>query len=275
LLDNGFFSAWNTDKPEGWTLLNATAERDISNYETGAYSVKLTATSNGGLLRKQVLQSLAFTKNNLILAVRQFTPSSNESNNAGRTTASSTGGVAQSAIVANARDGWFWTVSYIPENVTDSSQLTLNILAGNAGDYVLIDRALLIDGDILADLELDGLLPDLADYYNPANVLELYGAVIIDGNNLESTRLGSFGAIAINVLGLEVGVQYTVTWEAPSNTGSLLIRSQINDAGDVTTIGLTVETATFTAVNFGQSLSFRASTGQETININNLSIVKV
>ncbi|MEV4991196.1 GDSL-type esterase/lipase family protein [Pseudarthrobacter sp. LMD1-1-1.1] len=74
LLKNGDFSTFTGSTPDQWTLTNATAAKDTTNYESGAgYSVKITGTAAGATLTQYV--PINRVKGRWVnIAVRMFVP---------------------------------------------------------------------------------------------------------------------------------------------------------------------------------------------------------
>lgn len=271
---NSWFSLWSGTNPDNWGVSNVTVNRDFDSFETGLYGVNVEATADGGSFLTTLTEQMSFLDGGMFFACRHFTPVDSVSLNGGRLSITTSVGSISSPIYPDNKGAWQWSIAYISPEMMNSPSITLRVLAGNAGDNVIIDRVIFGAGELPTDVALDGAIPQLDQYFNSNNVgTTASNVAVVTGDDVAVTSSETFASFFVNLFGLVVGVSYTATWLAPSNTGNLLIRAGVNDTGDFTTVALTAQSATFTAVAYGQSLSFRAFTGQTTLNINDISIV--
>jgi hypothetical protein len=272
---------WTNELPVGFTKLNnVTVTKDSLINETLSWSLKAVNNSNSlGEIRFDLAQYLPDRQSgsSATLCVRLYI-TNGSTLNAGRVELTSNLGSQSSAPYTEVRDGWTWRiVNLSPEFLDGATTLRGSIYIGSSvGDTVYVDRLQIVSGSLPADTYFTPV--KLSNYYFPQSVGGVGGAMLtVTGNQVNVTDTpAAFAEFFINVNGLEVGKQYTVTWTSPATLGSATVFTASGRTGDtITTTTITTNTLTWTASAQSNSISFNANTGTKTLLVSGLSIVGV
>ncbi|WP_242627713.1 SGNH/GDSL hydrolase family protein [Klebsiella variicola] len=159
LLTNAGFSTWTDglDAPDGWSLTGCTAEKDTTNFESGAYGLRLNQT---GTIETYAATSLpaAFVKRlrgkTVVLAARVFVPSTSTRGNCGSIQIPEITNNRPYGTPSGGRGGFIWkaTVITVPTTATALTvRAVLDTSGGAAGNWCTFDRLTLIAGTIPQD----------------------------------------------------------------------------------------------------------------------------
>lgn len=151
-LPNGDFSAWAGAAPDGWTAVNATVSKDITNYETGVQAAKVTGTATAGAAQLARLIGTAATRelrgHLVTLAVRLMQPVANDQSvSVGLFPVG--GGIQERTDVHPASKGgyqWVLATMRVDPAATDMYVRLYSRLAGSALVEASFDRAYLVKG---------------------------------------------------------------------------------------------------------------------------------
>lgn len=286
--DNPFFSIWPTadSSPTGWTLTNCTAERDTSDADSLAYSVKLTSTDAvTGNIAKVLTDFLTYRRKGtpMMIAARIKVPSANGGDNAGRIEVTSSVSSLTTDTRTDILDGWHWRILTVPSSQLDTATtLKASVLTGSStgSDILKIDRIYLGEGLEYHDVEWDGIKQILAEYYFETNVhaTDDNDLTITNGNDiaLVDTQLDP-GRMWIDINYLEIGQSYTATWTS-ADTGVAYIRTALGGGGSnqsgAPTPAFTAGSLQFTATLASQSLLFVGGGGVTDFSIDDVTITK-
>ena len=159
LLTNAGFSTWTDglDAPDGWSLTGCTAEKDTTNFESGAYGLRLNQT---GTIETYAATSLpaALVKRlrgkTVVLAARVFVPSTSTRGNCGSIQIPEITNNRPYGTPSGGRGGFIWkaTVITVPTTATALTvRAVLDTSGGAAGNWCTFDRLTLIAGTIPQD----------------------------------------------------------------------------------------------------------------------------
>lgn len=161
LISNTEFADWvDGSPPTGWTLTLATAEKDTTNFETGTYGVKITATATGTSFMQfsaspESLGIKGLVSGKIItVGIRIFVPATNTIAGVGVLVKDQTGSASQRRVdISSATRGRFHWL-YATKRVTSpGTNLTIQISPQWSGTFdashtMTVDRIRVIEGDL-------------------------------------------------------------------------------------------------------------------------------
>lgn len=295
LLYNEHFFQWPfTDPlPYGFSTNGfCTASKDLSDYETLGFSLKLTTTSSSlGLLSTDQSSILSkVQKSQGITFAARVKSNTGAGNNAGRVEIDMGTSTASSFGQSQGRGGWMWVSVYATAaQLASATRLVFSVYSGNNSDITKIDRLGFCSGKILTDSQFKFL--QLSDYYNPANVIPKTSndvlTVASNGSVSVSNAVDLYPGFGINLLYLEIGETYTATWKttvAGASSGAYVrnfglvgaIRESVAPLGTNDGSGNLLGSLTFTATQTTASIQMEIikTAGGTSFTVSNISIVK-
>lgn len=161
LIPNTEFADWvDGSPPTGWTLTLATAEKDTTNFETGTYGVKITATATGTSFMQFSASPASLGIKGLVsgkiitVGIRIFVPATNTIAGVGVLVKDQTGSASQRRVdISSATRGRFHWL-YATKRVTSpATLLTIQISPQWSGTFdashtMTVDRIRVIEGDL-------------------------------------------------------------------------------------------------------------------------------
>ena len=283
VIPNHDFKDWAWDKsiPFGWYVAGATATKDVTDCETGSWSVKLSGTGAGlGTLQTIIDDYLQQRTQgvDLVCMVRVKVSESNGSLNAGRVEVVSSISSKASEVYPESYGGWTWGLITVPAAMVDgSTTLKVNIYAGDNTDEVLVDRVILLEGNVPYDNYSEKTT--LSDYYDPANVGTLEGnTMVVTGNTIEVTATTNpFPLFYIDVFNLVPNEKYQFEWTTSTPAGTVLIRDGVGGNGSVieTISPLSTQIAVWTAIRGFCTFEVSESLVSTPFSLDDIKITKV
>lgn len=286
--DSFYRWVWSDALPSSYEINSyATAAKDSDLFETKGFSIELTSTGTSGQIgiltnnAGGVLQKIN-KKYGATFSARVF-PSTGSSFNCGRVEVDLGGGVVVSSWPrTEPKNGWYWSSVYVTAaQLAAATQFKLSVYSGDTTDVVNVDRITINEGNVLIDSKFKPIKID--EFYDPSNVFgkTANDVLVITGDEVECTNsVDAYPGFRINILDLEVGESYTVTWvSAISAANSAVLLRSFGGVGAVqqTVTPLNVNTMVFTAIADSAGLQFEiltASAGTDTFTITDISIVK-
>lgn len=161
LIPNTEFADWvDGSPPTGWTLTNVTAEKDTTNFETGTYGMKLTATATGTCFAQFSASPASLGIKGLVsgklitVGVRIFVPSTNTIAGVGLLVKDQTGASTQRRVdISSATRGRFHWL-YLNKKIDSPGtlftfQISPQWSGTNAATNVMtVDRVRVVEGDV-------------------------------------------------------------------------------------------------------------------------------
>lgn len=159
LLTNAGFSTWTDglDAPDGWSLTGCTAEKDTTNFESGAYGLRLNQTGTIETYAATTLPAALVKRlrgKTVVLAARVFVPSTSTRGNCGSIQIPEITNNRPYGTPSGGRGGFIWkaTVITVPTTATALTvRAVLDTSGGAAGNWCTFDRLTLIAGTIPQD----------------------------------------------------------------------------------------------------------------------------
>lgn len=229
LVPNVNFTDWSGTNPDGWTATNATLTKDTTTFETGTYSMRITAGGSTGAAMAELTSLTSWGNKALLagrpvtLAARVFVPDTYTGTPS--VVIKGTGGTAQQGRMdgqTDARGRWQWLIVGRTDT-GDGGQLTVQLaarLSGSASGYILVDRIRVVEGDLPRDVVTGtpgpagaaGTSAGQLDYIgtagdNPAlgMLLAAYGGVgVSTANNAHFFKIKPHRDISVSILEWQV-----------------------------------------------------------------------
>jgi hypothetical protein len=288
LIPNPSFNEWESSNPTYTSLSNVTAERDYEKFESGAFSVKLTATGSSPIMTWDLSDKLPLVRGQwLTFAARIWYPSSANaacgqiafSGTILKTLASTsaTGAASRNTPTSDGSGGWCWVVTsvYVPVN---ELQLGIRVTAGaSASDVCWVDRVWMGRGLLPYDIDHTAIpKPDIAEYYSSKNVglvSGFTGTLTVSTNDIDVASGSPTARAFINVYNLVPGASYTATWNTVAGSGTVFARELTAGVGTVIT-SATFATETLTWTASAESNSLALAGGSDSWDLEDFTIVK-
>lgn len=160
ILPNADFSEWGNGNPspDGWTLVGCTAEKDLNNFESGSWGMKLVSTGTVEAYAAYSLPAGVVRKlrgKTVFLACLVYVPTTSTRAYCGHMAIPEASSNRPYGVTTpNGRGGFLWkgTIATIPLNATTLTvRAALDVAGGVADNWCTFDRLPLIVGNIPQD----------------------------------------------------------------------------------------------------------------------------